>query len=235
VYPAPRQKLKTVSLFLAYVNVKEILMFRRKQSRRARERATEYATCKDFQQIFREDMAGLHLLAYLLTADQQKAEQCFVAGLEDSIHGNPVFKQWARSWSKRAIIQNAVKALTPTLGQDNMGPAAAGPGLQDRVAFAGPGPSPFFAERLGPRSEMEESPLVSLVLQWTAFERFVFVMSVLEGYAVRECATLLSCTDKEVIATRSRLLERLANGDWQAAAVLSSPRWNALFAGAQMA
>jgi len=77
-------------------------MFRRKQSQRARERATEYATCKDFQQIFKEDMAGLHLLAYLLTADPEKAEQCFVAGLEDSIHGNHVFRQWARAWSKRA-------------------------------------------------------------------------------------------------------------------------------------
>jgi hypothetical protein len=185
-------------------------MFRRKESQRARERATEYATCKDFQQIFKEDMAGLHLLAYLLTADQQKAEQCFVAGLEDSIHGNPVFKQWARTWSKRAIIQNAIKTVTPSS-----------------------------AEKDAPSAPIDvntnESPLVSLVLQWTAFERFVFVMSVLEGYAVRECAALLACTDQEIIAARSRVLERLADGSWQAATVLSSPRWNALFARAQVA
>jgi hypothetical protein len=89
-------------------------MFRRQKSQRARERATEYATCKDFQQIFDEEMSGLHLLAYLLTGDQAKAEQCFVAGLDDSIHGNPVFKQWARAWSKRAIIQNAIKAMAPS-------------------------------------------------------------------------------------------------------------------------
>jgi DNA-directed RNA polymerase specialized sigma24 family protein len=196
-------------------------MFRRKQSQRARERATEYATCKDFQQIFKEDMAGLHLLAYLLTADQQKAEQCFVAGLEDSIHGNPVFKQWARSWSKRAIIQNAIKTMSPTLAHDDTAPGSPQPGPPDHAAIA--------------RSATEESPLVSLVLQWTSFERFVFVMSVLEGYAVRECATLLSCTDQEIIATRSRLLERLANGNWQGAAVLSSPRWLAMFVGAQVA
>jgi hypothetical protein len=82
---------------------------------------------------------------------------------------------------------------------------------------------------------MKESPLVALVLQWTAFERFVFVMSVLEGYAVRECAALLSCTDQEIITARSQVLERLADGSWQAAAVLSSPRWNALFARAQIA
>src|SRR5262245_20545098 len=89
-------------------------MFRRKKSYRARGRANEYATCRDFRQIFTEDMAGLHLLAYLLTADVAKAEQCFVAGLEDSIHGNQVFKQWARAWSKRAIIQNAIKMATPS-------------------------------------------------------------------------------------------------------------------------
>ena len=189
---------------------KEFWMFRRNQSQRARERATEYATCKDFQQIFREDMAGLHLLAYLLTGDQAKAEQCFVAGLEDSIHGNPVFKQWARAWSKRAIIQNAIKTLAPLSAPVNAAAAA-------------------------PLEIESQSPLVTMVLAWPAFERFVFVMSVLEGYAVRECAALLACTDQEIVATKSRVLARLAEGSWQAAAVLSSPRWNALFAGAQLA
>src|SRR5262252_43345 len=121
-------------------------MFRRNQSQRARERATEYATCKDFQQIFKEDMAGLHLLAYLLTADQEKAEQCFVAGLEESIHGNPVFRQWARAWSKRAIIQNAVKIMAPASGEQAASPVVP--------------------------ANAEESPLIATVLQWSAFERF---------------------------------------------------------------
>src|ERR1043166_2019671 len=88
-------------------------MFRSRNKKKAIERATEYASCKDFKQIFTEDMVGLPRLAFLLTADHAKAEQCFVAGLEDSIHGNPVFKQWARAWSKRAIIQSAIKAVAP--------------------------------------------------------------------------------------------------------------------------
>src|SRR5690349_22928090 len=90
-------------------------MFRSKSAKQTRGRATEYASCKDFQRIFNEDMVGLHRLAFLLTADEARAEQCFVAGLEDSIHGNPVFRQWARAWSKRAIIQNAIKTMAPTL------------------------------------------------------------------------------------------------------------------------
>src|SRR5262245_55229723 len=99
------------------VRVKEnSKMFRWKSSHADRYLTAEYATRKDFQKIFTEDMADLHLLAFLLTADQDKADQCFVSGLEDSINGNPVFREWARSWSKRAIIKNAIKALAPAPG-----------------------------------------------------------------------------------------------------------------------
>src|SRR5215471_15803893 len=96
-------------------------MFRSKSTKQTRGRASEYASCKDFQRIFNEDMVGLHRLAFLLTADEARAEQCFVAGLEDSIHGNPVFRQWARAWSKRAIIQNAIKTMAPTPGRRGAG------------------------------------------------------------------------------------------------------------------
>lgn len=186
-------------------------MFRSKNSRHARERATEYATCKDFQQIFNEEMSGLHLLAYLLTGNQEKAEQCFVAGLDDSIRGNPVFKQWARAWSKRAIIQNAIKAMAP----------AAQRGAEEEAAPAA--------------SNGNEPPLVSLVMQWTVFERFVFVMSVLEGYSVRECGALLGCADQEIIAAKSRVLQRLGEKNAQAAIVPGHAAWTAFLAQAQVA
>ena len=72
-----------------------------------------YASNGDFQRIFHEDMNGLYLLAFLLTADREKAEQCFVSGLEDAVNGNRVFKEWARSWARRVIIQNAVRVMNP--------------------------------------------------------------------------------------------------------------------------
>ncbi|HZS29228.1 MAG TPA: hypothetical protein VFB76_18525 [Candidatus Angelobacter sp.] len=192
-------------------------MFRRKESQHTHERTTEYATCNDFRQIFTEDMAGLHLLAYLLTADMAKAEQCFVSGLDDSIHGNPVFKQWARAWSKRAIIQNAVKMMAPVHGQ-----SAAEEEISKRT--------PHIADA-------QENPLVALVMQWSPFERFVFVMSVLEGYSLRECSALLACRDQEVIAAKSLVLQRLANKVAQAPSAfeVSCASWNGLFAGAQVA
>src|SRR6478736_7113714 len=137
-------------------------MFRSRNKQKAIERATEYATCKDFRQIFTEDMVGLHRLAFLLTADHAKAEQCFVAGLEDSIHGNPVFRQWARAWSKRAIIQNAIKTMSPV-------PHKRGP-EQARAAAVS-------------QNESGAENVADIVAGWEPFARFVFVMAVLEGYS----------------------------------------------------
>src|ERR1700729_237503 len=76
-------------------------------------RPMSYASSDDFRQVFDEDMNRLYLLSYLLTADREKAEQCFVSGLDDAIEGNPVFKEWARSWARRVIIANAVSTINP--------------------------------------------------------------------------------------------------------------------------
>jgi DNA-directed RNA polymerase specialized sigma24 family protein len=164
-------------------------MFRRRNKQKSIERATEYASCKDFQQIFTEDIVGLHRLAFLLTADHAKAEQCFVAGLEDSIHGNPVFRQWARSWSKRAIIQSAIKAIAPVPSRHGVLPETADAQWQN--------------------GDDVES-IAAVVAGWEPFERFVFVMAVLEGYGLRECAALLACPVPDVIAAKSWAMQRLA-------------------------
>src|SRR5258706_14029025 len=78
-----------------------------------------YATKADFGQIFHEDMSELYLLSFLLTADREKAEQCFVSGLEDAVNGSPVFREWARSWARRGIIQNAVRAINPRPAEES--------------------------------------------------------------------------------------------------------------------
>jgi len=190
-------------------------MFSRKNKQRARERATEYATCKDFQRIFTEDMVGLHRLAFLLTADQAKAEQCFVTGLEESIRGNPVFRQWARAWSKRAIIQNAIKTIAP---------------VPPRIGAAEPESS-----LLQNGSSAEDA--AADVAAWEPFERFVFVMAVLEGYSLRECSTLLGCPVQDVVTAKSLALQRLAAETPQEPAASGHEfiPWTAAFARAQVA
>lgn len=191
-------------------------MFRRKSKQRARERATEYATCKDFQQIFTEDMVGLHRLAFLLTADHAKAEQCFVAGLEESIRGNAVFRQWARAWSKRAIIQNAIKTIAPVPPKNGA--------VKERVEL-----------RAQDKSSLENA--AANVAAWEPFERFVFVMAVLEGYSLRECSTLLACPVQDVMAAKSLALQRLAAQSPQMPAIQEPETipWPAVFARAQVA
>ena len=72
-----------------------------------------YATGSDFCRIFKENMNGLYLLSFLLTGDHVTAEKCFVQGLDDSRKGNRVFREWARSWARRTIIQNAIQLIRP--------------------------------------------------------------------------------------------------------------------------
>src|ERR1700746_2043568 len=75
--------------------------------------SSDRTTGADFCRIFAEDRSSLFLLGLLLTANPEKAEQCFVAGIGDSVDGSTVFKEWARSWARRTIIQRAIQLMRP--------------------------------------------------------------------------------------------------------------------------
>jgi hypothetical protein len=151
-------------------------------------RSTLYASSADFQQIFDGDMNRLYLLSYLLTGDREKAEQCFVSGLEDAVGSNPVFKEWARSWARRVIIQSAVRLIDPR---------AAGKGGRSRSVSVDTGDKAITAE---PRAE------IAAVLALEPFDRFVYVVTVLEEYSEQDCSVLLGCTRRDVLAARMRAL-----------------------------
>jgi hypothetical protein len=72
-----------------------------------------YATLADFKRIFSEDVNSLYLLSLLLTGTPDQAEECFVEGIGESTKGNYVFKEWARSWARRTIIQSAIRLIAP--------------------------------------------------------------------------------------------------------------------------
>lgn len=145
-----------------------------------------YATSSDFCRIFEKDMNRLYLLSLLLTADPDLAQKCFVRGLEDSKNGNPVFKEWAESWARRTIIINAIRTIGPR-----------------------PGNSSLFARKAA-RNEVQELPEnLAAILDLPAFERFVFVMSVLEGYASRDCRLLLNCSNFDIAEARAQALQQL--------------------------
>jgi len=147
-----------------------------------------YATGSDFCRIFKENMNGLYLLSFLLTGNHVTAEKCFVQGLDDSGKGNRVFREWARSWARRTIIQNAIHLIRPR-PTDN-------------------GKASFVAQdhSVHPSTEPAE---IAAIIELPAFERFVFVMSVLERYTDRECSLLLDCAPAAVAAGRIRALQQI--------------------------
>jgi len=153
--------------------------------------ADTYATDEDFCRVFAEGLDDLYQLSLLLTGNHELAEQCFVAGLEHCIQANEAFRKWARSWAKRIIIQIAIRELKP----------------RPRVA------SPFLipvAIRMRdlPKDGRRHFQLAA-ILALEDFERFVFVMSVLERYSEYDCALLLNCTRGQINEARSVVLVQL--------------------------
>jgi hypothetical protein len=155
-------------------------------------RATQYANSDDFCRIFDEDMNGLYLLSFLLTADRGKAEQCFVSGFEDAVEGNAIFKEWARSWARRAIIQNAVRLIDPRPAEGN-------------------GRSSYPPSSGGQSLPAEKQVEIAAVLALEPFERFVYVITVLEHYSDQDCSLLLGCARRDVLAARTHAFRQIGS------------------------
>ena len=146
--------------------------------------ATECATRTDFCRTFKQDMKSLYLLSLLLTAGQDSAEQCFVSSLGDCLDMRPVLKEWADSWTRRIVLQNAIRMLGPAMNSEasHTHSASAPSGL---------------------------NPALQAVLQLSHFERFVLVMTVLEGYSDHECSLLLKSSKRDVAAAKAKALAHL--------------------------
>ena len=108
----------------------------------------------------------------------------------EAANGNPVFKEWARSWARRTIIQVAIRLIAPRQHSEIGAQDSAGARSLDKL------PSVFPAE-------------ISAILELAPFERSVFVISTLERYSDYECAILLGCTRRDVTKMRTRALQRL--------------------------
>ena len=172
-------------------------MFSSRRNHAARQLGEEYATSCDFATLFHNHVNELYTLSLLLTADQHKAEHCFVAGLEDCMNGNLPFREWAQSWARRIIIKNAIRMVSPKLQESRV---AAWPNDSEPAATVSD------AMRLGD------------ITRLASFERFVYVMSVLEGYSAGDCSILLCCTVCEFVEARTRALQQLAGIRQRAAA-----------------
>ena len=77
------------------------------------ERATRYATVTDLFAMFNEEMHSLYLLALLLTADHDQAEQCLVCAMGECVEWIGVFTDWVHLWSRRAVLKRAIQMIMP--------------------------------------------------------------------------------------------------------------------------
>ena len=169
-------------------------MTKRANTRFREGEANVYASGEDFHTIFNEDLKELYQLSFLLTRDPAEAERCLVVGLEDCVRGNRVFREWARSWAKRVIVQNAIREMKPRPIQSNSPLSGAMFSDEDQHAR---GLSGHFEN--------------DAVLRLADFDRFVFVMSVLEHYSEHDCAVLLGCSARDIREGRTRALKELAD------------------------
>ncbi|RZU42178.1 hypothetical protein [Edaphobacter modestus] len=153
------------------------------------ERTTTHATGTDVWNILTDEMNSLYLLSFLLTADLDKAGQCFFSGMGECAEEIGAFMAWAQARARRTIVQHAIWMIMPA------------PERTDEFPFV----------PLKRSAVSGEANLFGSILRLNAFERFVYVMSVLEKQSDDTCSTLLRCSRRDVMIARALAIERLAN------------------------
>ena len=155
------------------------------------ERPIAYATSIDFCRTLTQELHSLYLLSLLLTADNDKAEQCVVRAIGECGEDCGVFREWASSWARRAVVKHAIRMIKPAPEHPDSLPLI----ILNRPATS-PGNDTF-----------------ATIVALGAFERFVFVMSILEERSEQDCAILLRCSRRDVTIARELALTRLAKTD----------------------
>jgi DNA-directed RNA polymerase specialized sigma24 family protein len=95
---------------------------------------------------------------------------------------NPTVREWTYGWTRHVLVHNAISMLRPAIDGDKQ-PVSGNLGL---------------------------NPALQAVMRLKNFERFVFVLSILEGYSDRECSQLLGPSARDIMAAKVRALENLA-------------------------
>lgn len=132
-----------------------------------------------------DEFTKLYLLSFLLTADKTLAEVCFSDAMEESVRSSGAVADWTNGPGRAAVIRRAIQAIRPVPKRVQSWSLASGA----RPLLA-PVHEPF-----------------SVITSLGAFERFVFVLTVIEGQSEEECASLLECELEDIAESRD-----LANG-----------------------
>ena len=142
------------------------------------------ANVTDFCKTFIHEMSNLYLFSFFLTGNHDKAEQCFISALHECVEETDVVRGWAASLTRLAIIKHAIQMIRP-VPESEVPPITA-------------------SEQNGPLAQIRALG---------AFERFVFVLSILEGWSEQDCALRLRCSRRDVTIARLLALKSLGSTD----------------------
>lgn len=136
--------------------------------------------------LFRKDASSLYMLALLLTADRSTAERCFVPGLDDEcVDGNEAFGDWVYVWARRIVVRNAIRIMRERQRTEE----------RPRV------------------TDIAGAPAIARILSLGDLDRCVYVLSVLEGYADHDCASLLGVSLMQIHETQIQVLHDVGSAD----------------------
>jgi len=134
-----------------------------------------------------DEMAELYLLAFMLTANKEAAETCVLESVDEYLNsGAATLSDWVRTEGRNVVIARAVHLIKPRAKISYSWTAPLG-----ARASIGPSHQPF-----------------AVITSLGAFERFVYVLTALEGRGEEECAALLECPQADVVVAR-RLSDQL--------------------------
>ena len=140
----------------------------------------EDAGATDYAEIYINQMNGLYLLSFLVAADRQVAERCFSKALDEYVEARGGFLEWCKQDGRRAVLRQAIRIIRPA------------PKQAYYWSFYG---------NAGPLVSAAHQPFAAIT-SLSPFERFVFVMSVIQGLSQKECAALLNCSIEDVTIGR---------------------------------
>jgi len=143
-------------------------------------------------EMWLDEMAELYLLAFMLTADKVTAEQCVLDAVDEYLISSELsLIDWVKSRARHAVIKCAVQRATPK--------------AKAVYTWSVPG---------GTRASISSSHQpFAVITALSAFERFVYVLTMLEGYEVDECADVLKCLPAEVVAAQRLSHQLVASND----------------------
>lgn len=140
----------------------------------------EYGPGTEYADMFIEQMNYLYLFSFLLAADREIARKCFSLALDEYADAPGGFMDWVKQEGRRAVLRNAIRMIRPVPTR----------------AY-----SWSLVEVAQPLTVAARQPFAAIT-SLSAFERFVFVMLLLEGLPEDECAILLNCGAQDIAIGR---------------------------------